>query len=242
MLILPAIDIRHGNCVRLYQGRPDQETVYSTDPIEIANIWKSKGAQMLHVVDLDGAFEGRPVNLPLIGLLRKEIQLPIEVGGGFRELAAIREAFDRGIDRIILGTATLHNPRLVKEAVDEFAGNMAVSIDVSGSFATAAGWKEVSTVPFGDVAAGMRELGVEELLFTDTRRDGTLLGPDLATISHFLEAAHMPITISGGISSLEDIYNLKQLEPDGIKAIVVGKALYDKKIQLEDALRIAQSC
>jgi len=151
----------------------------------------------------------------------------------------IEEAFEHGIDRIILGTAALHNPELVLQAVQKYETGIAVSIDVSGSFATAAGWTEVSAVPFGELASGMRDLGVEELLFTDTKRDGTLLGPDLGTIRRFLEAAQMPVTISGGITSLDDIYNLKQLEPQGVKAVVIGKALYDKKIQLEDALRIA---
>jgi phosphoribosylformimino-5-aminoimidazole carboxamide ribotide isomerase len=239
MIILPAIDIRHGNCVRLFQGKPDQQTVYSDDPIQVAKMWKSKGAAMLHVVDLDGAFEGKPINLPLIGVMRKEVDIPIEVGGGFRDMLSIQSAFSAGLDKVILGTSAIKNPNLVAEAVKAYAGLIAVSIDVSGAFAASAGWKEVSAIPFSELAADMRVLGVEELLFTDTRRDGTLLGPDLAMIQRFLEAAQMPVTISGGITTLEDVFNLKQLELQGVKGVVIGKALYDKKLQLEDALKIA---
>jgi phosphoribosylformimino-5-aminoimidazole carboxamide ribotide isomerase len=240
MLILPAIDIRQGNCVRLYQGRPDQQTIYSEDPIQIARGWKAKGAEMLHVVDLDGAFEGKPVNLPLIALLRKEIDIPIEVGGGFRNMEDIHQAFDMGIEKVILGTSAIKNPDLVGAAIRDFGGMIAVSIDVSGAFAATSGWKEVSAVPFSELATKMRDLGVEELLFTDTKRDGTLLGPDIPAIRRFLEAAQMPVTVSGGVTTLDDIFNLKQLEDEGLQAVVIGKALYDKKIHLEDVLRIAK--
>ncbi len=239
MLILPAIDIRRGNCVRLYQGDPARETVYSNDPIEIAHLWKSKGAEMLHVVDLDGAFEGKPKNLQLIGTLRKEVDIPIEVGGGFRDMAAISEAINQGADRVILGTAAIKNPSLVTEAISEFGERVSVSIDATGQFAAVDGWKVLSAVRFTDLAVQMRDLGVTELLFTDTRRDGTLQGPDLATVRSFLEAAQVPVVISGGITSVEDIINLKELESVGLKGVVIGKALYDKKIQLEEALRVA---
>ncbi|OGR89210.1 MAG: 1-(5-phosphoribosyl)-5-[(5-phosphoribosylamino)methylideneamino]imidazole-4-carboxamide isomerase [Elusimicrobia bacterium RIFCSPLOWO2_01_FULL_59_12] len=239
MLILPAIDIRHGNCVRLYQGRPEEETLYSDDPVQVAREWKAKGATMLHVVDLDGAFEGKPVNLLLVAQMCEDVKIPIELGGGFRDLPAIQQAFDAGAARVILGTAAIKNPGLVKAAVEEYGGDIAVSIDVTGTFATSAGWKEVSTISAGELAAKMRELGVEELLFTNTQRDGTLQGPDLNAIKNFLTAAEVPVIVSGGITTLDDIYNLKQLEPLGLKGAVIGKALYDRKIQLEDALRIA---
>lgn len=239
MLILPAIDIRRGNCVRLYQGRAEQETVYSSDPVEMARLWKSRGAKMLHVVDLDGAFEGRPVHLALIGALRYEANIPIEAGGGFRDIASIQTALDHGIDKVILGTAAIYNPDLVMRAVELFGDSVSVSIDARDSFAAAAGWKEISAIPFTALAAKMREAGVAELLFTDTRRDGALRGVDLAAIKSFLGAAQVPVTVSGGITTLEDLRDLKALEPLGLKGVVIGKALYDKKIQLEDALRIA---
>jgi phosphoribosylformimino-5-aminoimidazole carboxamide ribotide isomerase len=236
VIILPAIDIRHGNCVRLYQGKPDQETVYSDDPIEMAHTWKSKGAQMLHVVDLDGAFEGKPVNLKLIGQMRREVGIPIELGGGIRDMMSIHDALGEGIDRVILGTVAIHKPELVQEAVHAYGWQITVSIDVAGAFATAAGWKEVSAIPYTELARRMRELNVEELLFTDTSRDGTLLGPDMNRVEQFLIAAQVPVILSGGITTLDDITNLKQYEPNGLKGVVVGKALYDQKFQLEDAL------
>jgi phosphoribosylformimino-5-aminoimidazole carboxamide ribotide isomerase len=239
VLIIPAIDIRNGNCVRLYQGQPENETIYSSDPIEAAKQWEKRGAQMLHIVDLDGAFGGEPVNLTLIGALRKEINIPIEVGGGFRTMEAIISAFDHGADRVILGTVAIENPQLVADAVLKYEDQVTVSIDVSGQFAAIAGWKQVSAIPFSDVAKAMRELGVSELLFTDTRRDGTLNGPDIPTVRRFLQAAELPVIISGGVTTLEDIANLKELEAEGLKGAVIGKALYDKKIQLEDAIRIA---
>jgi phosphoribosylformimino-5-aminoimidazole carboxamide ribotide isomerase len=207
--------------------------------LQVARTWKSKGAEMLHIVDLDGAFEGRPVNLGMIGAIRQDARIPIEVGGGFRSLEAIQQAMAFGIEKVILGTSAIKNPDLVSAAVNEFGPRITVSIDVSGPFATAAGWKEVSAIPFSELAGKMRDMGVQELLFTDTRRDGTLLGPDLPTVRRFLEAAQVPVTISGGITTLEDIYNLKQLEPAGLHGVVIGKALYDKKIQLEDVLKIA---
>jgi phosphoribosylformimino-5-aminoimidazole carboxamide ribotide isomerase len=239
VLILPAIDIRHGNCVRLYQGRSDQETIYSHNPIDVAHYWKDKGAQMLHVVDLDGAFEGKPINLPLIEMLRKDVDIPIEVGGGFRNIQYVREAFERGADRVILGTAAIYNPDLVVNAVEEYTDAISVSIDVSGRFAAADGWKEISAIPFDELAEKMRSLGVAELLFTDTSRDGTLKGPNLNVIRQFLEAAALPTIVSGGVTSLEDIADLKDLESHGLKGVIIGKALYDKKFPLEDALHIA---
>jgi phosphoribosylformimino-5-aminoimidazole carboxamide ribotide isomerase len=239
MLILPAIDIRRGNCVRLFQGKAENETVYSSDPIEMALLWQSKGASMLHIVDLDGAFEGKPVNLNLIGLMRKQIQIPIEVGGGFRDITSIHQAFEKGADRVILGTVAIQNPQLVSECVRKYGPQVTVSIDVTGQFAAVHGWKDVSAVTFADLAQKMRDLGVAELLFTDTRRDGTLQGPDLKVTRAFLEAARVPVILSGGITSVEDIVNLKEMESHGLKGVVIGKALYDKKIQLEDALRVA---
>jgi phosphoribosylformimino-5-aminoimidazole carboxamide ribotide isomerase len=239
MLILPAIDVRGGNCVRLFQGKAEQETIYSDDPLKVANEWKIKGAQMLHVVDLDGAFEGKPINLPLIGTIRREIGIPIEVGGGFRDMKSISKAIEQGIDRVILGSAAIHNPQLVADGLREFGPAVTVSVDVSGAFATAAGWKEVTAMPYSELVGRLRDLGLKQILFTDTKRDGTLLGPDVAVVKQFLETAKLPTVVSGGITSLDDVFNMKQLESQGLEGIVIGKALYDKKIQLEDALRLA---
>jgi phosphoribosylformimino-5-aminoimidazole carboxamide ribotide isomerase len=239
MLILPAIDIRGGNCVRLYQGRFDRETIYSKDPLEMARLWKSQGAKGLHIADLDGAAQGKPANLEMVGRMKKELDLPIQMGGGFRDMPSIEAAIGLGIDRVILGTAAVYNPDLVVEAVKRFGAAVTVSIDVSDDYVAVAGWKEVSKVKFDDLAMRMRDRGVKELLFTDTRKDGTLSGPNIDGIRRFLKAAAVPVTVSGGISGIADISALKPLVVEGLKAVVIGKALYDHKIVLEEALRVA---
>jgi phosphoribosylformimino-5-aminoimidazole carboxamide ribotide isomerase len=241
MLIIPAIDIRNGNCVRLYQGRADQETIYSRDPVDMARAWISHGATYLHIADLDGAFHGKPVNLHFVSKMKQELKIPIQVGGGFRDLASIELALQAGVDKVIIGTAAVYNPELVYAAVKRFGKAIAVSIDVSDDYVAVAGWKELSAVRFDDLAIRMRDNGIKELLFTDTRKDGTLSGPNISGIQLFLKAAQVPVTVSGGISSLDDIHALKEFEPEGLQAVVVGKALYDHRIKLEDAIRVAQS-
>jgi len=240
MLILPAIDIRKGRCVRLYQGREDRETVYADSPLETAALWRRQGALALHVADLDGAFAGRPVNLEAAAQMKKTLKIPVQVGGGFRDIRSIEEALAAGIDKVILGTAAVYHPELVAEAVERFGGRIVVSIDVSDDYVAVAGWKELSSVRYDDLAVRMREAGVRELLFTDTRKDGTLSGPNVEGIRRFLAAAQVPVTVSGGITTVEDVATLKELEPLGLAGAVIGKALYDRRITLEDAMRIAQ--
>lgn len=240
MLVIPAIDIRRGQCVRLYQGKENQETVYWKDPVEMASIWHSRGAKILHIADLDGAFQGKPANLDKVARMKKTIPIPIQVGGGYRDMESIDAAMQAGVDKVILGTAALYNPDLVTESVSKYGGAIAVSIDVADDFVTVSGWKEVSAVRFDDLARKMRALGIRELLFTDTRKDGTLSGPNYEGIRLFLHAAEgVPVTVSGGISSVDDVLQLKELEPEGLKAVVIGKALYDRKLTLQDAMRVA---
>lgn len=241
MLVIPAIDIRQGRCVRLYQGKETEETVYWKDPVEMATIWESRGASMIHVADLDGAFQGKPANLDKIARMKSLVRVPIQVGGGIRDMASIEAALKAGADRVILGTAAVYNPDLVAQAVDRFGPAIAVSVDVSDDFVTVSGWKEVSTVRFDDLAARMREAGVRHLLFTDTRKDGTLTGPNLGGIQMFLAAAApVPVFASGGISSLDDLITLRDYAPKGLAGVVVGKALYDRKFTLQEAIQVTQ--
>jgi phosphoribosylformimino-5-aminoimidazole carboxamide ribotide isomerase len=191
---------------------------------------------MLHVADLDGAFEGRPVNLQTAAQMRREFNVPVEIGGGFRDLKGIETAVKAGLDKVILGTIAVSKPELVREAVREFDGRVSVSIDVSGDFVTVSGWTAVSQVRFEDLVKRMQDEGVSELLFTDTRKDGTLSGPNIESIKRFLKVAKVPVIASGGISRIEDVEALKQLVPDGLKGAVIGKALYDGKINLQEAL------
>jgi len=240
MLILPAIDIRKGQCVRLVQGQDSKQTVYGKDPVAMAMAWKNQGASHLHVADLDGAFEGRPVNLEMASRMRKETGLPVQIGGGFRTIQQIEEAVKLGIDRVILGTLAISNPTLVKEAAKTFGAQVTVSIDVKEEFVTVSGWQEVSTVKFADLALRMRDAGIQELLFTDTRKDGTLSGPNLDGVRAFLAAAQVPVIVSGGVTTVEDIHALKTLESRNLKGAVIGKALYDHRITLHDALQAAK--
>lgn len=238
MLVIPAIDIRHGQCVRLYQGKDDQVTVYSKNVMETAELWVSKGAKRLHIADLDGAFEGKPINLALASEIQKRLQVPVQIGGGYRTIESIRAALEAGVDRVILGTVAVYNPDLVQQAVEDYGSSVAVSIDVADDFVAVAGWREVSSIRFDDLVQRMQSLGVKELLFTDTRKDGTLSGPNLPAIKIFLSAANVPVIVSGGITTLEDVQTLKELESLGLKGIVIGKALYDKHIALDEAIRI----
>ncbi len=240
MFVIPAIDIRHGQCVRLYQGKEDQETVYWKDPVEMAGAWVKRGAKMLHVADLDGAFSGKPANLPKIETMKRLVTVPIQVGGGFRSMEAIEAALSVGVDRVILGTVAVYNPDLVAQAVAKYGDAIAVSIDVSEDFVTVSGWKEVSAVRFDALLERMIACGVRTFLYTDTRKDGTLSGPNLLGIRMFLYAAKgAPVIASGGISSLDDIVQLRDLESQGLRGVVIGKALYDHKITLQEAIQAA---
>jgi phosphoribosylformimino-5-aminoimidazole carboxamide ribotide isomerase len=240
MFVIPAIDIRHGQCVRLYQGKADQETVYWKDPVEMASIWVERGARMLHIADLDGAFQGKPVNLDKLARIKKSVHVPLQIGGGFRTMDGIKAAFDSGADRIIIGTAAVYNPALVTEALEEYGKGIAVSIDVSEDFVTVAGWQELSNVRFDDLARRMKGFGVQTLLFTDTRKDGTLSGPNLSGIELFLKAAAgSTVIVSGGITTMDDLVRLRELEPAGLSAVIIGKALYDRKLVLQDAMKVA---
>lgn len=242
MLVIPAIDIRHGQCVRLYQGKADQETVYWKDPVEMASIWVSRGAKRIHIADLDGAFQGKPGNLDKLERIRKLIKVPIQIGGGIRSMESIHAAFKAGADRVILGTAAVYNPSLVSEALESYGDAIAVSIDVCEDFVAVSGWKEISTMKFDALAERMTRLGVKSLLFTDTRKDGTMTGPNIDGIRLCLQAASgIPVTASGGISSIDDIVALRELEHLGLTSVIVGKALYDHRINLLEAMKVAGS-
>ncbi len=242
MLVIPAIDIRHGQCVRLYQGRDELKTVYSKDPVEMASFWAGQGARVLHIVDLDGAFQGSPSNLDKVARMKKIVSIPIQMGGGFRSMETIAAAFAAGVDRVVLGTAAVHNPDLVAQAVRQYGKAIAVSIDVSEDFVAVSGWKDISAITFDVLVRKMKHLGVQSLLFTDTRKDGTLSGPNLGAIQLFLqEAVGTSVIASGGITTADDLWQLKELEPLGLDGVIIGKALYDQKITLQEAIQVAGS-
>ncbi len=239
MLIIPAIDLIEGRCVRLREGRLSSEEVYSKEPVAVAELWELKGAKRLHIVDLDGAFEGRPQNLEVVKRIAKSIKIPIQFGGGVRNLKTIEEVLDCGVEYVILGTIAISRPEFVKRAVKKFGKRIMVSIDASNLTVRVRGWEKKTRKTAPILAKEMERLGVENIIFTDIKRDGTLRGPNISQIKKMLKVVNTPLIVSGGISSLEDIKKLKPLEKKGLFGVIVGKALYTGRIDLEKAITLA---
>ena len=235
MKIIPAVDIKNGKCVRLSQGKADQETIYSDHPKEMANHWDEEGARLIHVVDLDGAFEGSPKNSKIVKEIIYSSSVDIQVGGGIRTLSAIEEYVDAGVYRIILGTIAQKEPEFVEQACKKFPGKIIVGIDARDGLVAVKGWVEVSDQKATDLANKMRNYGIAGFIFTDISRDGMLQGPNLESIKEFAEAAQLPVIASGGVSRFEDIKNLMKLESYGVEGVIIGKALYDKTLSYSEA-------
>ncbi len=240
MIVIPAVDLKEGRCVRLSQGRMDQESVYSENPVEMARHWESAGAERLHVVDLNGAVTGKPFHRSLIEAITKSIHIPVEVGGGIRELETIEDYLSSGVQWIILGTAALSNRFLVEEACRRFPERVILGIDVKGGRVAIQGWEEV--IPSGpiDVAKQFEGMGLAAIIFTDIQRDGMGTGLNWEETRTLARSISIPVIASGGVSRIEEIEHLKGLEPDGIIGVVVGRALYTGKIDLEEAIRISK--
>ncbi|MFQ6040661.1 MAG: 1-(5-phosphoribosyl)-5-[(5-phosphoribosylamino)methylideneamino]imidazole-4-carboxamide isomerase [Candidatus Poribacteria bacterium] len=236
MLVIPAIDLRDGKCVRLLQGRPEEETVFSDDPVAMALRWQSEGAELLHLVDLDGAFEGTPRNLAVIEKIVESIDIPAQLGGGIRDMERLEQILALGIWRVILGTAALKNPDLVKEACLKYDERIAVGIDAKDGMVATEGWLDVSTKPAIEFAQEMEYLGAKTIIYTDIKQDGMLTGPNLESIKAIAESVDVDIIAAGGISSLTDIQALKSLESAGVVGAITGKALYTGKINLREAI------
>jgi phosphoribosylformimino-5-aminoimidazole carboxamide ribotide isomerase len=229
--IIPAIDILNGRCVRLKQGRYDAETVYSKDPVEMAKKWESEGAKRLHVVDLDGARTGIPNNIEIIKSIAKELNIPVQTGGGIRNFDLIKELIDFGIDRIILGTTAVKNPNLLAKVCEKFGEQIAVAIDAKEGRVATEGWTQVSKKDTLTLAREAIDLGVKRFIYTDISRDGMLQGPNCEGIKNFVSQIRVPVIASGGISSKEDIEKLKET---GAEGCIVGKALYEGMVKLEN--------
>lgn len=236
MLIIPAIDIKDGHCVRLVRGDPMKKTVYSEDPVQTAKTWASKGAKRIHVVDLDGAFSGRPEHLETAAKMKKETGCEIEFGGGLRDRETVKKALDLEIDKVILGTAALESLSWVKDLVKAEPRRFIVGIDSMHNVAATSGWKKGSEMTTEEALKVMEAVGFRETIFTDILRDGTLEGPNLAAVQAVVKKTGMKVFASGGVSKLEDLKALKKIK--GLAGVVVGKALYDGQITLEDGLKI----
>ncbi len=237
MIIIPAIDLLDGQVVRLSQGKRDQVVVYSKDPIAIAKQWVAQGACWLHVVDLNGAFEGTYVNLPLAERIIRSCNASVELSGGIRTKQALTQAFASGAARVVLGTKACEDPVFVQEAADRYGSKIAVAIDARAGQVVARGWMRSTTLKPSALARSVVMLGVETLICTDVSRDGMLQGPNLSLLEEILDVGPKQLIASGGIASLKDLQQLKNLEERGLMGAIVGKALYEKQIDLKQAIQ-----
>ena len=238
MEVIPAVDIRGGRCVRLYQGDYSRETVFSEDPVAMARRWEGLGAPRLQVVDLDGARAGRPVNDRVIEELLSAIEIPVQVAGGIRQLDVIARYLEKGADRVILGTAAVHDQPLVSRACATFREAVVVAVDARRGRIATAGWREASGETPEGLMRSLAELGVPRFIFTDISRDGTLRGPNFAAIGRLVRAFRTPLIASGGVTTAEHLRRLSKL---GVEGAIVGRALYDGGLELAEALAAVQS-
>jgi phosphoribosylformimino-5-aminoimidazole carboxamide ribotide isomerase len=235
--VIPAIDLRGGRCVRLVQGDFARETVFSDDPVSVAQRWESLGAPRLHVVDLDGARDGRPVNHAIIGRIAGAVRVPLQVGGGLRDLDAIALLVGAGAGRVVLGTAAAEDPSLVRRAGESYGERIVAGIDARGGLVATHGWLKEQRVTALDLIRSMGRLGVSRFVYTDIARDGVLAGPSYDSIREVAGATRAAIIASGGVSSIEDLRRLAAL---GIEGAIVGKALYTGAIDLREAIEAVQ--
>lgn len=237
MILLPAIDMINGECIRLYKGDYKQSTVYG-DPLEIAKNFQALGAEMLHLVDLDGAEAGNPKNLQVIKTLIQQLDIPLEIGGGIRTMETIKMYLDLGIKRVILGTAAVENMALVACAAAVYGNRIVVGIDADQGMVKTRGWLQEANISAVQLAQEMKELGIERIIYTDINRDGTLMGPNLNETASLANEARVRVTASGGMSSLEDLVEVMKLEAFGVDEVILGKALYENKIDFKAALAL----
>lgn len=240
MIIFPAIDLREGRCVRLLQGRKEDETVYSDNPAEMAKKFQDEGAEYLHVVDLDGAFVGRPQNQKVISDILKNVSIPVQVGGGIRTLKDVEELLSLGVSRVILGSVAINKPQLVAELIKKFgAEKIVLGLDGKDGKVAIEGWELCVEKEVTALALEMKAIGITRIIFTDIRRDGMLMGPNFLASAELAQKTGLKIIASGGVAVLDDIVTLKKLEDSGIEGVITGKALYTGAIQIREAIAIA---
>jgi phosphoribosylformimino-5-aminoimidazole carboxamide ribotide isomerase len=241
MIIIPAVDIKNGRCVRLVQGRKEDETVFSDDPAAMAEKWAHAGAELIHVVDLDGAFEKSPQNIDVIKKILDTVETPIQLGGGIRNEQTVRKYLDMGVKRVIIGTEAIKNPEWVEQTAKNFPDGIVVGIDARNGFVAIEGWIESTPIQAVDLARRFENCGVAAINFTDIHRDGMQTGPNLEETRRLAEAIDIPVVASGGVSTIKDIQNLLPLETVGVVGVITGKALYSGSLDFEEALSLARS-
>ena len=240
MLIIPAIDLKAGQCVRLYQGEMDQATIYSDDPVAMAQHWQDAGAERLHVVDLDGAVTGTGVNTSVIRQICQALTIPVQVGGGLRSAEAVEHMFDLGVQRAILGTVAYRQPEIVAAVCQRFPTQITVGIDARAGKVAVQGWTEATALEAVDLARQCEAMGASEIVYTDIARDGTEQGVNIEATSALAQAINIPVIASGGVASIRDIEQLLPFEPDGIQAVIIGRAIYTGAVDLAEAIRIGK--
>lgn len=233
MILFPAIDIRGGKCVRLVQGDYDQEDVYG-DPVKMSERWKAKGAEFLHVIDLDGALQGATKNLSVIAEIVKTVQLPIQVGGGVRSMERVEDLLEIGISRVILGSAAVYDAEFLNNVLKHYSDSIAVSIDAKNGFVATHAWTKMTTIKALDYAKELEEKGLQTIVYTDIEKDGMLSGPNFTEVDLMNKNTSMKVIAAGGVTCIEDVRKLQSLN---IYGAIIGKALYTGQIELESALQ-----
>jgi phosphoribosylformimino-5-aminoimidazole carboxamide ribotide isomerase len=241
MLIIPAVDIKNGRCVRLVQGRKEDETVFSNDPAAMAQKWARAGAELIHVIDLDGAFEKSPQNLAAIKNILKTIDIPIQLGGGIRDEQTACRFLNLGVQKVIIGTEALKNPAWVARIAKQHPGRVIVGIDARNGLVAIEGWTETTATKAVELAKRFEGCGLAAINFTDIQRDGMQTGPNIEETRKLAEAVDIPVVASGGVATIQDIQDLLPLEPCGVIGVITGKALYSGTLDFKEALTVAQS-
>jgi phosphoribosylformimino-5-aminoimidazole carboxamide ribotide isomerase len=241
MLIIPAVDIKEGRCVRLLQGREDSETVFGDDPSAMAVRWEADGAQLLHVVDLDGAFKKSPQNVEAVRRIVDSVTIPVQLGGGIRNLETVSMFLNLGVERVIIGTESVRNPGLVEEACQAFPGRIIVGIDARAGMVAIEGWTETTERYAVDVAKHFDGFGLAGIVFTDIHKDGMQSGPNIMETKRLAESVSTPIIASGGVNDIGDIKALLAIEAAGVMGVITGRALYEGTLSLKDALAVARA-
>lgn len=241
MIFFPAIDLKDGACVRLLRGEMDAATVFNDDAGAQSKAFEDQGAEYLHVVDLNGAFAGKPVNADVVNLILTSIEMPVQLGGGIRKMETMEYWLSAGISRVILGTIALTDPELVRTACKTFPGQVAIGIDAKDGFVATQGWADISDMKALDLAKQFEDAGAAALIHTDIGRDGAMEGPNLAATLEIANAVTIPVIVSGGISSMDDIQQIADVGPGKLEGVISGRAVYDGHVDVAEATRILKA-
>jgi phosphoribosylformimino-5-aminoimidazole carboxamide ribotide isomerase len=240
MLLIPAIDLKNGQCVRLRQGRMDDVTVYSDDPVTVAKRWADEGAERLHVVDLDGAIKGQPVNIKVVEQIAEAVKIPVQIGGGVRDEETVQRYLNAGVAYVIIGTKAVNTPHFLRDLCIEFPRHIIVGLDAKDGRVALNGWAKVTHHDVVEMAQHCERDGVEAIIYTDIGRDGMMSGFNSASTQKLAKAVNTPVIASGGVSSLDDIRILKEIESDGVTGAIIGRALYEGGLSFKDCLAAAR--